>query len=140
MGVSHKVGFHNFIHPDRSVLPVLDVFFLDLCTLFGLVLAGQPADATRQAVWLELDLIGHVLELVHHRDRLDQGVLAHELLFVERIDPVLHVLERTCFSEVDLLDASDISVSFDELDVLDRRKHELGTDGVGVEDQGLEHP
>lgn len=44
------------------------------------------------------------------------------------------------FGEVDLLDAPDLPVAFDELDVPDGREHKLRAEVVRVEEQGLEHP
>lgn len=74
---------------------MLYVLLLDLNALFGLVLAGQLADAPGEAESLELDLVGDVLELLHQRFGFDQSVLAGEIVLVERVDPVLHVLQRT---------------------------------------------
>lgn len=44
------------------------------------------------------------------------------------------------FSEVDLFDASNFSITFNKLYAFDRGKHELRTNDVGIKDQGLEHP
>lgn len=96
VGVSHEVGFHNLVHPDGTVLAVLDVLLLDRGAFLRLVLTGQPADASPEAVGLEPDLIDHGLELFHDRLCLDQGVSAHKLLLVQRVDPVPHVPQRAC--------------------------------------------
>ena len=44
------------------------------------------------------------------------------------------------FSEIDLFDASNLTLTFNKFDAFDGGEHELGANVVGVKDQGFEHP
>lgn len=93
MRILQKIGFNNSVNPHGAVLSGLDFFFLDLGLTNGGVFACHLTNTTSTASCFKSHFVGNRFELVTNRATLNHGVLAHKVLSVELIDPVLHILE-----------------------------------------------
>ena len=140
VGVGGEVGLDGLEEVGGLLFAFLDMLLLDLVPALRVVLAAalhnRPAIRRGHQFGLVTDLLDDVAQGI----TLDHGVAVSEVLSVDAVDLVLHVLVVAALAEGDLLDGPGPTISLQDLGALDGLGHDFRDEVVGVEDQGLEEP
>lgn len=57
MRVCQEIGFHNFIHPNSSIFPMFNIFFLNLHIPLCMILTCDLAKTSTKSICLKLHLM-----------------------------------------------------------------------------------
>ncbi|KAL6188541.1 hypothetical protein ACLB2K_039933 [Fragaria x ananassa] len=115
----------------------LDMLFLDLNLTLAMVVAGALDDGASTWRRHQLDLVRDFLNLVSDSITFNDTVVVNKVVFVKSINLVFHVAVFASFTEVDLLDGSNTSITLNDLGALHSLWGNLWDEVISIKDKGL---